>query len=312
MDVVEVEHGGEIGLGGASEEVQATITGQQTVGLLHNRLDGGINEDIVEAFAAGQLTQVSIGIGMLSGVDIDQLHAVVLGLFHGEDLRSAGQTGSVHIGDHHQGGLAIAVDSVVDSAQTHGAGTGQDGHLTAQGDAHVMDIAAGGGVVVGMVAANDAAHGLSQGAVEVSLVVVGQQATALHNFVGDDDVGSVAADMGIGVAGSSQAALVVHGGLNGKLVAGLELVSPLSADFHDLAAELMADDHGVFCHIIGNTLVVGTLNGSLVGGHADAVGNDMSQDLIVLDLGKLELFQSQVVHAIDTNCFRLHKECTPM
>ena len=198
------------------------------------------------------------------------------------------------------------MDSIVDSAQTHGAGTGKNGHLATDGDAHVMDIAAGGSVVVGMITADDAAHGLSQGTVEISFIVVGQQAAALHNFVGNDDVGSIAADMGIGVTGSGQAALIVHSGLDGELVAGLELVSPSSANFHDLAAELMADDNRILSHIVGNALVVGALDSSLVRGHADAVGNNMGQDLIVLNLGKLKLLQSQVVDTVDTNCFSLH------
>ena len=199
------------------------------------------------------------------------------------------------------------MDGVVDGAQTHRADGGQQRHAAALDDAHVVDVLAGAGMIHGVEGADDAAHGLGQGAVIERRAAVGQQAAPLHDHVRDHHVGGVAADVGEGVAGGGVGVLgLVQRGLDGELLAGLELIGPLGADFHDLAAELMADDDGVLRHVVGNTLMIGALDGRLVGRHANAVGDNMGKDLVLSDGRELKGLQTQVVLAIQTNRCRFH------
>ena len=95
-------------------------------------------------------------------------------------------------------------------------------------------------------------------------------------------------------------------GLDGKALTGMILVLPVFTDFHDLAAELVTNDGGVLCAVIGNALVVGTFNCSLVAGHAKAVGNDLDADIIGTNIRKLNIFQTQIHLAVDFYCFRFH------
>ena len=70
---------------------------------------------------------------------------------------------------------AVAVQSVVDRAETHRADSGQHGHFAALDDAHGMLIGAGLRVVHGVECADDAAHRLSQRAIEIGVGIVRQQ-----------------------------------------------------------------------------------------------------------------------------------------
>ena len=59
--------------------------------------------------------------------------------------------------------------------------------------------------------------------------------------------------------------------LDGELAAGLELTGPFFPHLQNLPAELMADDHRVFGYVVRHPLVGRTLDGCLVGGHAQTV-----------------------------------------
>ena len=98
VNIVPVEVGLELRVGGACEEVQAAIVAQNTVGLLNQRLNGGEADDIVIAGAAGQGPQV-LGSTLHTGVDVVQFLAATLSLFHGVDGSSTSQASLVDIGD---------------------------------------------------------------------------------------------------------------------------------------------------------------------------------------------------------------------
>ena len=79
------------------------------------------------------------------------------------------------------------------------------------------------------------------------------------------------------------------------------------ADLNYLACKLVADDGRILGDVVGDAFVGRTLVGSLVGGHADAVADHLGQDLIFLDLRELELFEPQVIHAVEAYCFGFHE-----
>ena len=56
---------------------------------------------------------------------------------------------------------------------------------------------------------------------------------------------------------------------------------------------------GLLGDVLGHALVLGALDRRLVRRHADAVGNDVGQDLVVPDRGQVEGLQSQVVLAVE-------------
>ena len=174
-----------------------------------------------------------------------------------------------------------------------------------------MDIGAGLGVVHRMIGADDAAQRLGQGAIEVSVRLVLQQAIVLHDLVHQDGVLGVAAAELEGVAGGHHGAAIVDGGLNAELLALLVLVSPLRADLFDHAAELVADDGRMLGDVVGHALVCGALDGGLVAGHADGVGDDLHQNLVVLDCGHLKGIQAKVVCGVHAHCFVQHIRIPP-
>ena len=119
-----------------------------------------------------------------------------------------------------------------------------------------------------------------------------KQTAHFHNFIRNNNIGSVAADVLIGVSRSCQTALVVQSRLDGEFLTLLELMCPFCSYLYQVTAELMADDNRMLFDIFRNTLVILALHCCLVGGHADAVGYDSCQDLVVLDLRKLVLVQT--------------------
>ena len=161
-------------------------------------------------------------------------------------------------------------------------------------------------MIVCVEAANDTAHCLGKASEIECLTVVGKETTKLHNLVGDDYVCSAATDIVIGISGSCKAALVVDCGLDGELVSCLKLILPLCAYLDDLTAELVTENDGVLCNVIGNSLVACTLKCCLVGGHANAVGNNASEDLALVDCGELELLCAKVVNAVKSDCSCFH------
>ena len=94
--------------------------------------------------------------------------------------------------------------------------------------------------------------------------------------------------------------------LDGKALTSLVLVLPVLAHRVDNAAELMADDGGVLCHVVGHALVIRALNGGFVGTHADRVGNDLDANVVIADFRQLDLFQTQVHLAMDADGFGQH------
>ena len=194
------------------------------------------------------------------------------------------------------------------STQTHGAGTGQNGQLSALLDAHIVMVHTHLGVVSGVERTDGAAHRLGQRSLVVGAALVLQQAAQFHDLGRDDAVGGIAAEELVGVAGAPHGALVVQGRLQSELHAGLELVLMCLAHLDDITGELVTHDSGVLGYIRVHTLVAGAEDGALVSRHADAVGNDLDQDLIVLDLRQFKSIQTQIVGGMQTNSFDFHNE----
>ena len=111
----------------------------------------------------------------------------------------------------------------------------------------------------------------------------------------------------VGVAGSHLAAVMEVRRLDGELVADLVLMGPVFAHSNDIAAELMANDGGIHSAVIGNALVVLALQGSLVGGHTYGVANNADLNIIRTNLGQDDIVQAQVILAVDSFCFGIHK-----
>ena len=80
------------------------------------------------------------------------------------------------------------------------------------------------------------------------------------------------------------------------------------AHLDDITGELVAHDGGVLGDIRVHTLMTGAKDGALVSRHADAVGNDLDKDLIVLDLRQFKSIQTQIVGGVQTNSFDFHNE----
>ena len=309
VHIVEVHLGAELLVGGACKEVQAAVTTQHSTGQLHHRRDGGVAEHIIKAGTAGQLPQLGSGVCHVGGVDEVQVDAVLLlDLLRGEEGLRTGQTILVDIGDHHHAGAHITVQCVGQSTQTHGACTGQNRQLATLLDAHIVMVHTHLGVVGGVESTDGAAHRLGQRSLVVSTALVLQQAAQFHDLGRDDAVGGVAAEELVGVAGAPHGALVVQGGLQGELHAGLELVLMRLAHLDDITGELVTHDGGVLGYIRMHTLVTSAEDGALVSRHTDAIGNDLDQDLIVLDLRQFKSIQTQIVGGVQTNSFDFHNE----
>ena len=154
--------------------------------------------------------------------------------------------------------------------------------------------------------ADGAAHGLGQRGFKVGVALILKQAAQLHHLGGDDGVGAVAAKVGIAVAGGPHGALVVEGGLQGELHAGLELILVVLANLDDIARKLVTHDHGVFMHVLGHALMLFAQHGALVGGHADAVGNHFRQNFIVRNFGQLKFLGTQILGAVQAQSLGFH------
>jgi len=161
-----------------------------------------------------------------------------------------------------------------------------------------MDIGTLMGVIAGMHGADHAGQRLAKGSGIEARTLVREQTPHLHHLGRDDDVGGVATDESVGIArggkGSDRTALIVKGRLDGELVTRLELILPPGADLDDLSGELVADDRRILGDVIRHPLVVGGLMGGLVGRHAEAVADNLREDLIILHHGEFELFETKV------------------
>ena len=306
MDVVPVELGLEFLVGRACEEVEAAVVAEDVARLLNNRTHRREADHVVIARAAGQLTQILRVAAGLRGVDVVQLDAKLLGVLNGVDALRSGQSLVVDIGDDQQAGTAVAVQRVVDRAEAHRADGSEKRHLAALDNAHLVLVGAGLGVVHGVERADDAAHRLGQGAVEINVGVIRQQAVHQQRFDGNVAILCVAAAVLIGIAGSHLGAFVEMGGLNGEALTGLVLVLPVLADLLNDAAELVTDNGRMLGNIVGNALVLRAFDRRLIGAHADRVRNDLDLYVVRADLRQLDLFQTKIHLSVNANSFRFH------
>ena len=308
MYVVEIQLGGELRVGRAGEEIQATVAAEHVARQFNDLRHRRIAEHIIKAGAAGQGAQFGGRICHVRGVDKVQFNAVLGCLLDREQLRSTREALSVDIGHDHERGAHVAVQCIGQCAKAHRACCGEQRELAAFADAHFVLIHAHAGVEAGVERADAAAHRLSEGCFVIRLALVFEQAAQLHDLSRDDAVGRVAAEEFIRVAGRPHGALVVERGLQGELHAGLELVRMLCADLDNIARKLMAHDGRVVGDVLVDTLVLGAEDRALVGRHADAVGHDLDQDLIVFDLGQFEFVQTKVVGCMQTDGFCFHNK----
>ncbi len=109
-----------------------------------------------------------------------------------------------------------------------------------------------------------------------------------------------------GVAGGLHRILVGDGGLDGELIPFRVLTLPLGAYLFDDAAELMAHDGGMLGNIFRHALMVGALDGRLVAGHTDRVGNHLYQNFVVFNLRQFKGIQPQIVLPVQTHRFVQH------
>ncbi len=140
-----------------------------------------------------------------------------------------------------------------------------------------------GNIVPGSVkSAGDTCHGFGKGAVEEGVAGVVQKAAELHNFVWNDNIGCVSADILKGITGSGINVLgVVKSRLNGNALTLFKVICPFASDLDDFAAEFMSHNGGVLGNVVGHALVLCTLNGSLIGGHTNTVGHYLEQYLVL-------------------------------
>ena len=235
-----------------------------------------------------------------------QLDALFLRLLHGVDGLRPLQPCAVNICYHQQGGLPVTVQGIVDGAQPHGTHRCQQGQLAPLFNAHFMYIRPRFGVIHGVIGAHDAAHRLGQGAVEIYIGVVGQQAVHQQRLHRNAGILGGPAAVRIGVAGRHQGAIAEVSGLDGKMLAHLVLAPPVLPYGHDIAAELMAHNRGMLRYVVGNTLVFRALYGSLVGRHAHTVGNNLYLNIVGTHLRQNDVLQPQVHFPVDAYRFRIH------
>ena len=74
----------------------------------------------------------------------------------------------------------------------------------------------------------------------------------------------------------------------------------LRANLDDIARKLVTHDGRMLGNIRMHTLVLGTKDRALVGGHADAVGYDLDQNLIIADFRQLKGIQTQIIRSMQT------------
>ena len=86
----------------------------------------------------------------------------------------------------------------------------------------------------------------------------------------------------------------------------------LRANLDDIARKLVTHDHGVFMHVLGHALMLFAQHGALVGGHADAVGYDLDQNLIIADFRQLKGIQTQIIRSMQTYSPCFHNNNSPL
>ena len=231
-------------------------------------------------------------VGDAARVDIDEFGPHALRTFGHVNGRGAGEARVVNVGHHQQLWPPRAVQGIVNVPQAHRPRAGEDGHVAAVLRAQVMLVAAENLVEIPVVRADDGAHRLGEGGLEEGIAAVRQKAIHLHDLVRHDAIRGVAAAEAVGVTGRVLRALVVERGLDSEFLPRLEFVRPVCAHLFNHAGELVSDERRVLRRVIWDALVVGARLGGLVGGHADAVRNDATENLAVADLRQVESFQA--------------------
>ena len=112
--------------------------------------------------------------GNVEAVDIVQFNSVVCGVFDG--VECGGSVDEFLINPCHDdlAGAAVAVDNIVDGAETHGADAAEECEGASFDDPHFVFIAAGGGVIVGVKSTDDTGEGFCEGAEVVGIAFEGE------------------------------------------------------------------------------------------------------------------------------------------
>ena len=313
MYIIKVHLGRELLVGRAGEEVQAAIAAEHRAAKLDNRRNRRVAEYIVKTGAAGHFAQLCRRIFHLAGVDKVQLDAVLLlDLGRREQRLGACQTVLVHIGHNDHGRTDVTVQRIRQRTQTHRTGTCHDGQLAALFNTHFVVINTHLGVISGVERTDRAAHRLSKRRLVVGTPLVLEQAAKFHNLSRNDAVGRIAAEELVGIAGAPHRALVVERRLQRELHARLELILMLRANLDDIARKLVTHDGRMLGNIRMHALVLGTKDGALVGGHTDAVGYDLDQNLIIADFRQLKGIQTQIIRSMQTYSPCFHNNNSPL
>jgi hypothetical protein len=121
------------------------------------------DEHIVVPFSAGKLHQLRLRVAAILRVQVHQPDIVLGSLLNGIERSQPGRAASGQCRSPPATRVAVfPVDREVDGRESHGTDTGEDRHVAALHDLHPVDIAARGGVVVGVHGTDNARQGLSQ------------------------------------------------------------------------------------------------------------------------------------------------------
>lgn len=257
--VVEVDVGAEVFVRRAGEKVHAAVEGQKFVAQFGDGADRRVDEDVVVAVAVGELHQVVIGCIHVGCVDVDEFDAVLSCIFRRYDFFGPGDAGIVDVGDDDALRFVFKMNAVADGTEAHGAAAAEDDDVAAFFGTHRMVVIVFIRMVVGMIAADDAAHGFTQGRFKETVAFVGHEGAEFHDFVRENAVRAVAAEEFVRVTRGSQTAFVVQGRLLGEAHTRFELVLPFLADFDDDAGKFVACDDRMRIHVLGRAFMFLTL-----------------------------------------------------
>lgn len=161
MAVIEVDVGAEVFVRRAGEKIHAAVEGQEFVAQFGDGADRRVDEDVVVAVAVGELHQVIIGRIHVGRINVDEFDAVLSCVFRRYDFFGPGDAGIVDIGDDDALRLVFKMNAVADGTETHGAAAAEDDDIAAFFGAHGVVVIVFIRMIVGMVAADDAAHGFT-------------------------------------------------------------------------------------------------------------------------------------------------------
>ena len=148
------------------------------------------------------------------------------------------------------------------------------------------------GMIIRVIAANDAAHGFPKGCLKKALPRIIQQTSQFHDLMRHNAVGTRSATKFIGIARRVQFSLIIQCRLKGKFLSRPELIFPLFPYFHDDSGALMAYNYRIGVYILRRPLMLFPLCNQFIGGHTDTVTHHLDQHLVLFHLRKFKLFQS--------------------